>query len=80
MTRADVIAKMFQPPVRNWIIENVLEQRPTEWLETENENFGNWGGVLKAFSVLDMSFSWADSKEGDEFWREIYNKLRDERR
>ena len=80
MTRADLIAKMFQAPVRNWIIDNVLEQRPPEWLETENEDFGKWGGALKAFVVLDMSFSWADSKEGDEFWRDIYNKLKDERR
>ncbi len=80
MTRADVICNTFQEPVRTWIINNVIEQKQPEWLEREKEDFGKWGGVLKAFAVLDMSFTWSDSKEGDDFWREIHNKLKQERR
>lgn len=75
MTRADVIAKMFQPPVRNWIIERALEQRYPEWLNEEEEWFGTRGGDLKASKVLDQSFHWELSKEGDQFWRSIFDKL-----
>lgn len=71
---------MFQAPVRDWMINNVLKQRQPEWFTEENEDFGRYGGVVKAHAVLDQSFCWELSKEGDEFWREIYNKLKDERR
>lgn len=80
MTRADVIAKMFQPPVRNWIIERALEQTYPEWLNEEEEWFGRRGALLKASNVLDQSFNWELSKEGDQFWRSIFDKLRAEGR
>lgn len=80
MTRADVICKMFQEPVRTWIIENAKLQKQPEWLERENSDFGRWGENIKAFSVLDYSFEWSSSKEGHEFWKEIFDKLKLENR
>ena len=76
MTRVEVIAKMFQPPVRNWIIDRAVEQRHPDWLTEEEEWFGTRGGALKASKVLDQSFHWDISKEGDQFWRSIFDKLR----
>lgn len=75
MTRADVIVKMFQAPVRNWIIDNVLKLKHPEWLEHEQDDFGTRNGVVKAYQVLDESFCWADTKEGHDFWRDICHKL-----
>lgn len=77
MTRKDVIAENFRAPVSNWIIDNVINQRPYEWLHTENENFGKIYGQIKAHAVLDMAFSWSDSKEGHLFWSDIFIKLKD---
>lgn len=77
MTRKDVIVKMFEAPVRNWIIYNVINQRPYDWLDTENKSFGRTYGEIKAHAVLDMAFSWYDSKEGHLFWSDIFIKLKD---
>lgn len=82
MTKADVICNTFQPPVRNWIIDNVLDQRWEDWLELYAGDFGrrNINEPIQAYRVLDEAFCWSYSKEGEEFWREIFNKLKDERR
>lgn len=75
MTRKDVIVKMFQAPVRNWIIDNVLDQKPEDWLERDDNAFGRRRGIVKAYQVLDESFRWADTKEGHDFWNELFEKL-----
>jgi hypothetical protein len=82
MTRLDVIAMTFKEPVRNWIIDNVIEQRGEEWLERIADDFGTPYGMPspKSYRVLDHAFCWEDSKEGHNFWKEIFNKLKADRR
>ena len=75
MTRKDVIVKMFQAPVRNWMIDNVLQQKHEDWLDRDAGDFGRRLGLVKAYQVLDESFCWADTKEGHDFWRDIAHKL-----
>lgn len=82
MKRLDVIAMTFQAPVRNWIIDNVIEQKGEEWLERESGDFGTPYGMPspKLYRVLDEAFCWADSKEGHDFWKGIFDKLEEDRR
>lgn len=78
MTRADVICNTFQFPVRNWIIDNVQDQRRKDWLDRDAGDFGrrNINEPIQAYRVLDEAFSWSYSKEGYEFWNELFDKLR----
>jgi hypothetical protein len=80
MTRADVICSTFQAPVCGWIMQRVIEQKQPEWLERECSEFGKWGGVVKASSVLDEAICWAETKEGHQFWKEICVRLRQQNR
>jgi hypothetical protein len=80
MTRADIIFSTFQEPVRTWIIDNVKLEREPEWLNDEGDGFGKRDGVVRAYVVLDYSFNWSRSKEGHPFWKEIFNKIKNENR
>lgn len=69
---------MFQAPVRNWIIDNVLDQRRKDWLDRDAGDFGrrNINEPIQAYRVLDEAFTWSYSKEGHDFWNELFEKLK----
>jgi hypothetical protein len=82
MKKLDVIAMTFQAPVRNWVIDNVIREKNEEWLQRDADDFGIPYGMSspKSYLVLDEAFNWGCSKEGDQFWRSIFNKLQADRR
>lgn len=80
MTRADVICNTFQEPVRTWIMDNVRQQKWSGYLDEEEDDFGKRGGVVRDYQVLDEAFNWGLSKEGHPFWKEIFNKIKNENR
>lgn len=64
-------AQELPEDVREKFLANVIEQRGEEWLKLEFENLSD---------VISGIFFWIDSPEGDEYWREIRNKLLSENR
>lgn len=80
MTIKTIINKKFPSPVSDWILDNVIAQHGEGYeLRTIDEQSDyilcDWDMDRPMSWVLNRAFNWEISKEGDRFWREIYDKL-----
>lgn len=69
MTIKKIINEKFPSPVSDWMLHNVIAQH------SEGYALCDWNMDRPMSWVLNRAFNWESSKEGDSFWREIYNKL-----
>lgn len=80
MTIKKIINEKFPSPVSDWMLHNVMAQHREGYeLRTIDEDSSyplcDWNMDRPMSWVLNRAFNWESSKEGDRFWREIYNKL-----